>query len=206
VTQKQKDFINLIKPGAILAYVKYKVLPSLTLAQGILESAWGESILATQAYNFFGIKWQDGCGYNYVIKPTQEYSNNKWITIDGYFRKYKSIEEGIKDHGKFLTKSRYAKVLTAKDYIEATNEIWKAGYATDPNYSSKLQSYIKKYKLYEVDNMVKTWEYELGCKAIDELYQKGLIDSPDSWKIKDLKNELTPLWLFFEMYRRLAEK
>jgi flagellum-specific peptidoglycan hydrolase FlgJ len=162
--------------------------------------------LATQAYNFFGIKWQSNCGYDKILKQTKEYIDNQWITVDAYFRKYKSVEEGILDHGIFLTKSRYAKVLMAKNYKEATYEVWKAGYATDPDYSNLLCDRIKKYKLYEVDEMVQSWEYELGCTAIDELAEKGLINNPDEWKSKDLKNEPTPLWLFFEMYNRISTK
>lgn len=205
MTKKQKEFIEQIKPGSILTYVKYNVLPSLTLAQAVLESNWGTSELAINANNLFGIKWSKDCGFDYYLKKTKEYVNNKWITVEAYFRKYKDINESIEDYGVFLTKPRYAKVLTSKDYKEAANEVWRAGYATDPNYPSKLCSLIEKYKFYEVDDMVTSWEYKIGCEAIDELYKKGFINNPDYWKVKDLKNEATPLWLFFEMQRRFLK-
>jgi polyhydroxyalkanoate synthesis regulator phasin len=50
----------------------------------------------------------------------------------------------------------------------------------------------------------KSWEQVTGEKAIDELVEKGKLNNPDSWKVKDLKNENTPLWLFFEMMNRLV--
>lgn len=51
----------------------------------------------------------------------------------------------------------------------------------------------------------KSWEQELGEKAIDSLASKGKLHNPEEWKKKDLKNEYTPLWLFFEMYNRESE-
>ncbi len=184
MTQEQKDFINLIKLGAIDTYYKYKVLPSLTIAQSILESAWATSILAKEANNLFGIKWQPNCGYDYIIKSTKEYTNGKWITIDAKFRKYNSVYESILDHAIFLQKSRYAKVLTAKDYKEAAYEVWKAGYATDPYYPNKICERIEWYKLYEVDNMVqKIKDYEdiadWAKEAVLKMIETGIMVGND---------------------------
>jgi len=164
MTQKQKDFIDIVKPGAISTYREYKVLPSLTIAQAILESAWGTSVLATQANNLFGIKWTEGCGYEYVTKQTKEYVNNQWITINAKFRKYSSVDESILDHAVLLQKSRYSKVLVAKDYKEAATEVWKAGYATDPNYPQKLISLIEEHGLYKIDE-----EALINIKDLDQV-------------------------------------
>lgn len=164
MTQKQKDFIDQVKQGAISTYWEYKVLPSLTIAQAILESAWGTSTLATQANNLFGIKWTEGCGYEYVTKQTKEYVNNQWITIDAKFRKYNSVDESILDHALLLQKARYSKVLEAKDYKKAATEVWKAGYATDPDYPQKLINLIEEYELYKIDE-----EVMINIKDIDQI-------------------------------------
>lgn len=68
------------------------------------------------------------------------------------------------------------------------------------NSAVAIANEIKKY--YGVDDMSKEkpWQQKLGEKAIDNLYKKKLIDSPDIWKNKDLKNEATPLWLFFKLF------
>lgn len=52
----------------------------------------------------------------------------------------------------------------------------------------------------------KSWQQAQGEKAIDALSNMDLLNSPEKWKEKDLENDNTPLWLFFEMARRIAEK
>lgn len=155
MTQQQKDFFNLIKPGAVDLYYKYGILPSLTISQAILESGWGTSVLATQANNLFGIKWSSDSGFDKFLKQTTDFKNNEWIIVEAYFRKYNTIEESLEDYGAFLQKPRYAKVLTATDYKEAAYEVWQAGYATDPMYPEKLTEFIERYELYAIDNLVK---------------------------------------------------
>ena len=134
-------FLSKIKAGAISGWKKYKVLPSLTGAQAVLESGWGSSGLSQSANNLFGIKGR----YNgkFELWPTLEYINGQWVTVNAEFRKYPSWKESMEDHGKFLVENpRYYKVLGEKNYIKATNEIWLAGYATDPDYPGKLQRTI----------------------------------------------------------------
>ncbi|MGO3374372.1 glycoside hydrolase family 73 protein [Brochothrix thermosphacta] len=136
-----EEFLSKIKAGAISGWKKYKVLPSLTGAQAVLESGWGSSGLSQSANNLFGIKGR----YNgqFELWPTLEYINGEWVTVNAEFRKYPSWKESMEDHGKFLVENpRYYKVLGEKDYIKATTEIWRAGYATDPDYPGKLQRTI----------------------------------------------------------------
>lgn len=59
---------------------------------------------------------------------------------------------------------------------------------------------------YFLDSFIKEWQQELGEKAIDELYAKGMINSPEEWKEKDLKTEPTPLWLTFHLYNKKGGK
>ena len=82
------------------------------------------------------------------------------------FRAYDSFNESIEDHAKLLgTASRYKKVVQAKDYIEACYEVWKAGYATDPNYPNKLINIIEQYELQQYDDLFyedRKWAMENG--------------------------------------------
>lgn len=152
-------FLNKIKAGAISGWKKYKVLPSLTGSQAALESGWGSSGLSTSANNLFGIKGR----YNnqFELWPTAEYINGQWVTVNAEFRKYPSWKESMEDHGKFLVdNSRYAKVLGEKDYKKATQLIWEAGYATDPDYPSKLQSTI------EFNNLT-AWDKEAFADTVN---------------------------------------
>lgn len=62
MTNQQSDFIKVIGEAALKHYPTYKILPSLTIAQAILESGWGNSGLSKECYNYFGMKWKQGCG------------------------------------------------------------------------------------------------------------------------------------------------
>ncbi|MGJ8730230.1 glucosaminidase domain-containing protein [Listeria aquatica] len=138
-------FLASIKQGSISGWKKYKILPSITSAQAILESGWGKSELATRAHNLFGVK-----GYyngQYVVMPTLEYQNGKWITVQAKFRKYPNKNVSIEDHGAFLQKSRYKNIVNVKDYQLVANRLKQDGYATDPQYANKLISLIKQYQL-----------------------------------------------------------
>jgi LysM repeat protein len=127
----------------------YGIPASITLAQGILESASGTSYLAKQANNHFGIKCADNWNGAKVYKD-DDHKNE-------CFRKYKNAEESFNDHSKFLAKRRrYAFLfrLPPTDYEAWAKGLKKAGYATDPSYPSKLIYIIEKYKLYELDEEV----------------------------------------------------
>lgn len=151
---KQSDFIAMVAPGAQRCQLRMSVLASLTIAQAILESGWGTSELATKANNLFGIKG-DHNGESYTIK-TSEWDENKkeYYTIDAAFRKYPSVQDSIMDHGEFLQKPRYAKVLQAKYYKDATREVKAAGYATSPTYTESLDRIIEQYELYKYDDII----------------------------------------------------
>ncbi|WP_179344104.1 glucosaminidase domain-containing protein [Winogradskyella ursingii] len=132
---------------------KSKIPASITLAQGILESASGRGRLSVEANNHFGIKchgWTGGKIYH-DDDSSQE-----------CFRKYNRAESSYEDHSEFLTgRSRYANLFKLKpdDYKGWAKGLKAAGYATDRKYPDKLISLIERYKLYEYDEEV------LGNKA-----------------------------------------
>lgn len=146
----QQEFIDSIKDGAIECYKKYHVLPSLTIAQAILESGWGKSAIGN---NLFGIK----AGSNWTGKTqtvrTSEYGSGGYYHINATFRDYDSIDDSIEDHAKLLTNSRYDSVRAATNYKTACQEVQKDGYATSPTYANSLIKLIEQYNLDQWDNI-----------------------------------------------------
>lgn len=156
---KPKDFFAKYAPMAMDTQMKFGVPASVTLAQAALESGWGESGLTIKANNFFGIKDQandEWLGASINMK-TGEVFNGQNVTINSNFRKYDSALDSFNDHAKFLLKNkRYASLfkidLNAPDYyVQWSNGLQKAGYATALNYGSTLSNMIEIYKLTDYD-------------------------------------------------------
>jgi len=143
---QQQAFLAKIIPLAIADMKKTKILASLTIAQAILESAWGLSGLTLRSNNLFGIK---GKGVN---SPTFEYINGKKINCTCEFKAYPDWETSIADHsGLFSRLSRYKNLIGCTDYKQACKNVQADGYATAPNYADSLIKLIEQYKLYQYD-------------------------------------------------------
>lgn len=147
-TPAQLAFIQKVATPAVEVYRKNgQVLPSIVIAQSILESSWGTSKIFQQANNPFGIKGSyHGKTGSFV---THEYVNGERIKIHANFRIYPSLTVAIQDHDNVL-KSRYLP-QPAKNYQEASQKLQAGGYATDPDYAQKLNSLIVSYKLNQFD-------------------------------------------------------
>lgn len=149
-------FINNIAASAMTTWSTHQVLPSITIAQAILESAWGTSKLAVEANNLYGIKASDDwTGEVYAIN-TSEYGDEGWHIVTANFRKYASWLDSTSDHAEFFTstawrKENYKNVVSETDYKRAAHALSAAGYATDPAYASKLISIIENYNLSRFD-------------------------------------------------------
>ena len=142
------DFINSILGGAIESYKKYGVLPSLTLAQAILESYWGKKSIGN---NIFGIKARESWTGKTKTVTTKEWEHGHYKTIKDTFRDYDSIAASIEDHAKLLTIDRYKPVLGAKNYKEACKLVKQCGYATSPTYTKSLTDLVEQYGLNQYD-------------------------------------------------------
>lgn len=148
----QSDFLNSVKQGALDGWKKYGVLPSLTGAQAALESGWGKSVIAN---NLFGIKADSSWTGPVAYSRTREYGPNGFYYITAKFRAYPSYSASVLDHGKFLyDNSRYSNILGDTNYKQVCNLIQEDGYATDPNYASKLIATIEANQLYNWDEQV----------------------------------------------------
>lgn len=150
-----QSFINTIKNSTMREMKRSKILASLIIAQAIIESGWGLSGLTKKANNLFGMKTGRGWTGEYIILPTSEFINGKWIRVEAKFRKYTSWENSIIDHTNLLFKAkRYKNLIGEKDYKMACKKIHDDGYATSPNYATTLKNIIEQYKLYQFDDEV----------------------------------------------------
>ncbi len=155
-----RDYIRRYKKLAIAEMKKYKIPASITLAQGILESGNGNSSLAKNANNHFGIKCHDDWKGK-TMKWTDDAHNE-------CFRKYKSVDDSYRDHSKFLTnRGRYSSLFRLKitDYAGWARGLQKAGYATNKQYSKLLIRVIEENRLYRYD---------------DKKYQRQVLKEDDS--------------------------
>ena len=149
--KSRQDYIKEYSDAAVDQMIKYQIPASITLAQGILESGNGNSLLSTKGKNHFGIK----CHNDW---------NGKKIFLDDdkkneCFRSYKNVSESYEDHSLFLTKySRYSFLFDLKitDYKGWAKGLKKAGYATNPKYPDLLIKIIEENELYSFDKKSKT--------------------------------------------------
>lgn len=164
-------FLSQIKEGALKSWEKYRVLPSLVAAQAILESEWGKSGLALQGNNLFGIKAHGWAGET-IEMPTKEYRNGQLVPATAQWRKYNSWSDSVEDHGLFFVENkRYSTLLNEKDYKKAAILVKESGYATDPDYSSKLLQIIEGNKLYQWDEEAFNHEIKKATNQDTQLYR-----------------------------------
>ena len=161
LTDNEK-FIEQIGAMARADMAKNGICAAVTVAQAILESGWGKSDLAVKANNIFGMKcslsgntwpgstWDGKSAYN---KSTGEYYSGSYTTVKADFRKYGSWAESVADHSAYLAGAksgsalRYAGLVGCTDYKQAAQIIKNGGYATSPDYVSKICNIVEQYNL-----------------------------------------------------------
>lgn len=141
-----EQYIQKFAKYAVEEMEKYKIPASITLAQGLLETGGGQSRLAQQGNNHFGIKCkEDWTGK--TMKHTDDAPNE-------CFRVYDDPKDSYEDHSKFLAYRKYYVnlfKLDMMDYKAWAHGLKKAGYATNPRYAHILIDKIEKNRLYEFD-------------------------------------------------------
>lgn len=156
-TTNKQAFIDEIVPVAKEMQASHGIMPSIILAQAILESDWGTSELSAKYNNLFGIKSFSPNDHSIKLE-TKEYKDGKWETIKANFKVYASWSDCIRDHTLLFVQGvdwdpyLYQGVLLADDYQTAAKALQVAGYATDPGYADKLVSLIKQYQLDQYDH------------------------------------------------------
>ena len=152
---QEQAFIDKISAYAKVLQSEYGVLPSISIAQAILETNWGNSELSEKYNNFYGIKGSEEA--NTVLMNTKEFVDEEWIEINGRFRIYESWQDSMNAHTKLFVEGttwnpqQYAAVLAADNYRDAAFALQASGYATDPTYPEKLIELIQQYKLDQFD-------------------------------------------------------
>jgi hypothetical protein len=140
------EYIEIYKDIAIGKMEEYRIPASITLAQGILESDCGNSPLAVNANNHFGIK----CHKEWTGKTYYQDDDE----ANECFRSYKNPVESYQDHSYFLTtRERYKLLfeLEITDYKAWAHGLKQAGYATNPRYPDLLIKIIEENGLAEFD-------------------------------------------------------
>lgn len=171
MTTAQKNLVDMIGEAALRYYPRYKILPSLTIAQAIMESNWGKSGLSKDCFNYFGMKWNSKCSCDYKEYSTKEQNaDGSYVTIKAKFRKYASVEDGIRGYYEFLQYPRYANLKGVIDSGMACDLIRQDGWATSLKYATNLKKYIETYGLLEWDARA------LGTVSVihNEKYTPGL--------------------------------
>lgn len=148
-----QDYIEMYKDFAVIEMHRTGVPASITLAQALHETNYGQSKLATEANNHFGIKcktWWTGQSFYHKDDDFDKNGN----LINSCFRKYDIVMFSYIDHSNFLKEGKHYSSLF--DYDKTDYESWayglkRCGYATDPNYAEKLINKIHKYNLSKYD-------------------------------------------------------
>jgi hypothetical protein len=142
-------FIQKLLPSAKKVKANWRVPVSIVIAQGALESGWGQKVVGNA---YFGIKGKSPSGSSTTFATT-EFVNGKKIGITDTFRAYKDIDEAADDYGRMLAQNpRFAACFAyASDPLKFADQLQANGYATDPTYASKLKSIITGYRLLEFD-------------------------------------------------------
>lgn len=140
----QSDYISTWSSVAQDKQTTHKIPASITLAQGLLESGNGNSRLATEGNNHFGIKCANWTGEKIYVDDDVK---------NECFRKYDDAKDSYEDHSLFLKKDRYKALfdLEISDYKGWAKGLKAAGYATHPQYAQKLIDLIEKLNLTQYD-------------------------------------------------------
>lgn len=140
-----EDYIERFKAIAVKEMNSSGIPASITLAQGLLESGSGNSSLAREANNHFGIKCTPEWTGKTILKDDDQ--------RDDCFRVYSSPEESFRDHSEFLKRKRYASLfeLNKDDYRGWAAGLKAAGYATNPRYAELLITLVDRYDLSQFD-------------------------------------------------------
>ena len=190
LSQTSLEYIERFKGIAIEEMLKSGIPASITLAQGLHESASGNSTLATEANNHFGIK----CNKDWTGPTISKDDDAKGEC----FRSYDNAEQSYRDHTEFLKRARYVSLfqLDRNDYKGWAYGLKQAGYATNPKYATLLIELIERYQLDQYDRAEKntlaqtTREEKVIAEIIKEEPKKPVSEAeklPLEMKIYEVK-------------------
>ena len=194
-----KLYIDQYQHIAIQEMERSGIPASITLAQAMLESGFGQSELAQKANNHFGIKCQDNWTGKTINHLSPEVFNGIQQNIESCFRAYDKVEASFKDHSDYLMHRGlydFIFIEAGNDYKKWAQGLSKAGYATDPAYAAKLIRTIETYNLaiFDVVSSKVMSEPEIPAYA-----------SMDT-QITSFKNRITELYQIIEASNKEKEE
>ena len=151
---KVSAYISNYQHIAIAEMNRSGIPASITLAQGMFESAYGQSPSAISYNNHFGIKCKKEWTGPYFYKHDDDRDKNGEL-IPSCFRAYSSVDESFQDHTNFLVeRERYVELFTytQTDYYNWAMGLERCGYATNKMYAERLVEIIERYALHQYDN------------------------------------------------------
>ena len=155
---KQIVFIKNIADAAMESMGHTGVPASVTIAQAILESGWGASMLAREANNFFGVKARQDA--HYVEMKTTEFEHGVPVAGMAKFAYYASVAESFRAHALLLcTLPRYKPAMevcgtgVVGHAAEFARQLQACGYSTNPNYAELLMQLVLTYNLTQYDSL-----------------------------------------------------
>ena len=155
-----QEFIAYIAPIIVKDSNQRNFLPSPRIAQSVLESGHGTSLLATKAFNLFGLKDNNQWDGKTFSKVTGEYYSSGYTEVTANFQAYDSWEESVYWQGWYLQNRKfspssktyvYGNLQGVRDYKEFCRLLKADGYATGPEYDVHLIEIIEKYNLTQYD-------------------------------------------------------
>ena len=170
MTASRQQYIEQYAEYAMEQMRRYGIPASITLAQGIIESAEGKSMLARTANNHFGVKGEFNGAY---VRADDDKPNEK-------FKKYDNVGQSYEDHSKVLMGERYQKYtrnLSADDYKGWAAGIKAGGYATAKNYVGTIVGVIEGANLQKYDQMVIEQAKREGKKIGTTDYRNGAVSA-----------------------------
>ncbi|MBL6999882.1 MAG: flagellar assembly peptidoglycan hydrolase FlgJ [Gammaproteobacteria bacterium] len=147
--QAAETFVQDLWPHAQQAAAKLGVSAQVLVAQSALETGWGRHTIkkpdGSVAFNLFGIKAGNGWAGQSVHQHTLEFRSGSMQRESASFRAYDSIADALDDYVSFVQqRPRYAEALQhAGDDMAYIDGLHQAGYATDPEYASKIHNIMQ---------------------------------------------------------------
>ncbi|KRP51752.1 flagellar assembly peptidoglycan hydrolase FlgJ [Pseudomonas poae] len=151
----QDEFVATMLPMAKAAAARIGIDPKYLVAQAALETGWGKSVMRAQdgssSHNLFGIKAGKSWQGEQARAITSEFRDGAMVKETAQFRSYTSYQDSFHDLVTLLqSNDRYKDVVKSADNPEQfVRELQKAGYATDPDYASKISQIAKTMGSYQ---------------------------------------------------------
>ena len=151
--ENPEQFVESLMPIAERVAEKYGMDPKAIISQAAVETGWGKFVIhkadGSSSHNLFGIKANKGWQGEQAVVDTLEFNNGLPQKQKAAFRSYGSVEEAMDDYGRFITSQpRYSHAVeNASNAARYTSALQEAGYATDPEYASKIMAVYNSERL-----------------------------------------------------------